>query len=106
MPGKDISGKAEHFLIVIDIYILVFCNTRIHLILDVYKRQPFFESVEPSTTNTKIKVNTASAMNACNISPPVLMTDLRLQVPMVLAMETKAKRIAEPIIAPITWKII
>ena len=26
-------GKAKHFLIVIDIYILVFCNTRIHLIL-------------------------------------------------------------------------
>lgn len=25
---------------------------------------PFLESVEPSTTNTKIKVNTASAMNA------------------------------------------
>ena len=30
---------------------------------------PYFESVEPSTTNTKMKVNTASAMNACNISP-------------------------------------
>lgn len=33
MSGKDISGKAEHFLIVIDIYILIFCNTWIHLIL-------------------------------------------------------------------------
>ena len=30
---------------------------------------PFFGSVEPSTTNTNMKVNTASAINACNISP-------------------------------------
>ena len=30
---------------------------------------PFSESVEPKTTSTKINVNTASAMNACNIIP-------------------------------------
>ena len=33
------------------------------------KKAPFYRIVEPKTTSTKINVNTASAMNACNIIP-------------------------------------
>ena len=67
---------------------------------------PFLGSVEPSTTNTKIKVNTASAMNACNISPSPKPFEPVAVGPSCAPVDTKAKRTAEPIMAPITWKII
>lgn len=67
---------------------------------------PFLGCVVPSTTNTKIAVNTISAM-----SPPVIETpgwQAFAPVPAIcvpLAV-VSAKRIAEPSIAPITWNTI
>ena len=45
-------------------------------------------------------------MNACNISPSPKLFDPVTVGPSWAPVETKAKRIAEPIIAPITWKSI
>lgn len=63
---------------------------------------PCLESVEPNTTNTKINVNTASAMNACSIIPSLNPLEPVAVGPPCEPVDTKVKRIAEPIIAPIT----
>ena len=45
-------------------------------------------------------------MNACNISPSPKPFEPVAVGPSCAPVDTKAKRTAEPIMAPITWKII
>ena len=61
---------------------------------------PFFLSVAPSATRTKINVNTVSAIKACNISPSPKPLLAAIVKPACEPVETNMKSTADPRIPP------
>ena len=62
---------------------------------------PFFSSVAPRTTSTKMNVNTISAIRACHISPASnVLAPVAVQPASFAPVEVRAKRMAEPMTAP------